>query len=345
MTHKKYNIEELAKKIGVSKTLVSFVLNNKADKYGVSKVTQKKVLAAIKKLGFQPSSSARMLRLKRSNLIGLVVADISNPFFAQIATQIEQLADKAGYRIIIANTHENPKKEIDLLNALIHSQGVDGVILTTSLKAPGNLKDIMPNRYPLVLLDRKLSNIPASTVGIDNFEGSLEMTQHLIAGGAKKIGLLSISPGYISPIKDRVSGYKKALENAGIKFEMDLVKEISFSQIEKDVEEAVSELYGRQEVDALFVLNNQIARHCLQTFEKSGIKIPQDLLFASFDDNELFSLYNPSISAVKQPVEKLGERAFEELARLIGEKDADKKIVHDQIGLKTELIGRNSSKK
>src|SRR4051812_36274458 len=102
---KKYNIEELAKKIGVSKTLVSFVLNNKADKYGVSKATQKKVLAAIKKLGFQPSSSARMLRLKRSNLIALVVADIGNPFFAEIAKQIEEKADQAGYRVIIANTH------------------------------------------------------------------------------------------------------------------------------------------------------------------------------------------------------------------------------------------------
>ncbi len=345
MAHKKYNIEELAKKIGVSKTLVSFVLNNKADKYGVSKATQKRVQAAIKKLGFQPSSSARMLRLKKSNLIGLVVADISNPFFAQIAMQIEQHADKAGYRIIIANTHEDPKKEIDLLNALIHSQGVDGVILTTSLKAPNSLKAIMPARYPLVLLDRKLSGIAASSVGIDNFEGSHEMTKHLIESGAKKIGLLTISPGYISPIKDRVNGYKKALEDAGIKFEPELVQEISFSQIEKDVFEAVNLLYGHKEIDALFVLNNQIARHCLQTFEKMDIKIPHDILFSSFDDNELFSLYSPSISAVMQPVEKLGERAFEELARLIAEKDSDKKIVHDQVGLKPEVIIRKSSKR
>jgi len=343
--HKKYNIEELAKKIGVSKTLVSFVINNKADKYGVSKATQKKVLAAIKKLGFRPSSSARMLRLKRSNLIALVVADISNPFFAQIATQIEQLADKAGYRTMIANTHEDPKKEMDLLNALIHSQGVDGVVLTTSLKTPNNLKATLPNRYPIVLLDRKLSGVPASTVGIDNFEGSLEMTRHLIESGAKKIGLLTISPGYISPIKDRVNGYKKALENAGLKFDPELVKEISFSQIENDVFEAVNSLYSHKEIDGLFVLNNQIARHCLQTFERMDIKIPQDILFASFDDNELFSLYHPSISAVKQPVEKLGERAFEELARLIAEKDSDKKIAHDQIGLKPEIIIRNSSKR
>jgi LacI family transcriptional regulator len=345
MTHKKYNIEELAKKIGVSKTLVSFVLNNKADKYGVSKVTQKKVLAAIKKLGFQPSSSARMLRLKKSNLIGLVVADISNPFFAQIAMQIERLADKAGYRLIIANTHEDPKKEIDLLNALIHSQGVDGVILTTSLKAPNSLKAIMPNRYPLVLLDRKLPGIPASSVGIDNFEGSLEMTQHLLKSGAKKIGLLSISPGYISPIKDRVNGYRKAIEDAGLNFDPELVREISFSQIEKDVAEAVHSLYGNMEIDGLFVLNNQIARHCLQTFEKMNIRIPEDILFASFDDNELFSLYKPSISAVEQPVEKLGERAFEELANLIAEKDTDKKIAHDQVGLKPGLIIRNSSRR
>jgi len=342
---KKYNIEELAKKIGVSKTLVSFVLNNKADKYGVSKATQKKVMAAIKKLGFQPSSSARMLRLKRSNLIALVVADISNPFFAQIALQIERLADKAGYRIMIANTHEDPKKEVDQLNALIHSQGVDGVILTTSLKSSAQLKAILPNRYPLVLLDRKLSGAAASTVGIDNFEGSLEMTKHLIESGAKKIGLLTISPGYISPIKDRVNGYKKALEDAGMKFDADLVKEISFSQIEKDVFEAVNELYGHKEIDGLFVLNNQIARHCLQTFEKMDIKIPHDILFASFDDNELFSLYHPAVSAVKQPVEKLGERAFEELARLIAEKDSEKKIVHDQVGLKPELIIRKSSKR
>lgn len=345
MTQKKYNIEELAKKIGVSKTLVSFVLNNKADKYGVSKATQKKVMAAIKKLGFQPSSSARMLRLKKSNLIGLVVADISNPFFAQIAMQIERLADKAGYRIIISNTHENPKKEVDILNALIHSQGVDGVILTTSLKSPAGLKSIMPNRYPLVLLDRKLGGTPASAVGIDNYEGALEMTRHLIDSGAKKIGLLSIEPGYISPIKDRVNGYRKALENAGIKFDAELVKEIPLADMERHVGDAVHELYGHKEIDALFVLNNQIARHCLQAFEKSAIKIPTDLLFASFDDNDVFNLYKPSISAVMQPVENLGERAFEELARLIAEKDSDKKIAHEQISLTPKLMIRNSSQR
>ncbi len=343
MAYKKYNIEEVAKKIGVSKTLVSFVLNNKADKYGVSKVTQKRVLAAIKKLGFQPSSSARMLRLKKSNLIGLVVADIGNPFFAQIAKQIEQLADKAGYRIIIANTHENPKKEIDLLNALIHSQGVDGVILTSSLKEPKNLKAILPNKYPLVLLDRKLTGLPASCVSIDNYEGALEMTSHLIQNGAKKIGLLTISPGYISPIKDRVSGYKKALDKAGIKQDAELIREISFENIERDVLEAVDFLYSKKEIDALFVLNNQIAKDCLHAFEKLNIKIKSDILFASFDDNDLFSLYKPSITAVTQPVEKLGEQAFEELVKLISEKDTEGKNAHAQINLKAELIKRQSS--
>lgn len=345
MTHKKYNIEELAKKIGVSKTLVSFVLNNKADKYGVSKATQKKVMAAIKKLGFQPSSSARMLRLKRSNLIGLVVADIGNPFFAQLANQIERLADAAGYRIIIANTHEDPKKEVDHLNALIHSQGVDGVILTTSQKTPNSLKSLMPARYPLILLDRKLSGVPASTVGIDNFSGAFEMTRHLIGNGAKKIGLLTISPGHISPIRDRVNGYKKAIEDAGLHFDPELVREISHTQIEKDVFEAVNLLHTQKQIDALFVLNNQIAKHCLLTFEKMDIKIPHDMLFASFDESDLFSLYHPSISAVEQPVEKLGERAFEELARLIAEKSGEKKIAHEQIGLTPELIIRQSSRR
>jgi LacI family transcriptional regulator len=343
MTHKKYNIEELAKKIGVSKTLVSFVLNNKADKYGVSKATQKRVMAAIKKLGFQPSSSARMLRLKKSNLIGLIVADISNPFFAQIANQIERLADGAGYRIIIANTHEDPKKEIDHLNALIHSQGVDGVILTTSLKTPNSLKSLLPARYPIILLDRKLSGVPASTVGIDNFGGAHEMTRHLIDSGAKKIGLLTISPGYISPIKDRVAGYKKALEEAGLPFSEELVREISHTQIEKDVFEAVNLLHSRMQIDGLFVLNNQIAKHCLLTFEKMDIKVPHDILFASFDESDIFNLCHPTISAVEQPVETIGARAFEELSRLIAEKEGEKKIAHEQIGLKPELIIRESS--
>jgi LacI family transcriptional regulator len=343
MSVKKYNIEELAKKIGVSKTLVSFVLNNKADKYGVSKATQKKVLAAIKKSGFQPSSSARMLRLKRSNLIGLVVADIGNPFFAQIAQQIEQLADHAGYRIIIANTHENPKKEIDLLNALIHSQGVDGVILTSSLKSAAPLKAIMPANYPLVLLDRKLNGLPASCVALDNLKGSVEMTNHLIENGAKKIGLLTISPGYISPIKDRVSGYKKALEKAQIKYDAELIREISFENMEADVLEAVNFLHVKKEIDALFVLNNQIAKNCLLAFEKLDIKIKADILFASFDDNDLFSLYKPSITAVMQPVVKLGEQTFEELLKLIAEKDSEKKNIHTEISLKPELIKRDSS--
>jgi LacI family transcriptional regulator len=111
------------------------------------------------------------------------------------------------------------------------------------------------------------------------------------------------------------------------------------------VADAIDDLYGHKEVDGLFVLNNQIAKHCLLTFEKMGIHVPADILFASFDDNDLFSLYHPPISAVQQPVEKLGEQAFEELARLIAEKDSEKKIVHEQIGLKPELIIRNSSRR
>lgn len=343
MPIKRFNIEELAKKIGVSKTLVSFVINNKADKYGVSKATQRRVVAAIKKWGFQPSSSARMLRLKRSNLIGFVVADIGNPFFAQIAKQIEQLADEQKYRIIIANTHENPKKEIDLLNALINAQGVDGVILTSSLKTPRLLKAILPESYPLVLLDRRLTDLPASCVAIDNLKGAEEMTQHLIENGAKKIGLLTIAPGHISPIKDRLHGYTKALKKAGIEYDESLVHEISIDNMEQDVQKAINFLYNEKKVDALFVLNNQIAKNCLMAFEKMNIKIKQDILFASFDDSDLFSLYKPSITAVTQPIEKLGIKAFEELLELMDQKAAGEKNMYEEFHLRAELVKRESS--
>lgn len=345
MAVKKYNIEELAKKIGVSKTLISFVLNNKADHYGVSKATQKKVLEAIKKTGFRPSFSARMLRLKKSNLIGVLMADISNPFFAQIATRIEQLADIAGYRIIMANTHENPKKELDLLESLIYSQGVDGVILTSSLKSGIPLKKILPERFPLVLLDRKLGQLENSSVGIDNFDGSLRMTTHLATEGAKKIGLLVITPGYLSPIRDRIRGYTEALSQAGIENDPELIREISFQSIEKDVFEALSFFHLHKKVDGLFVLNNQIAKHCLLNFEQMNIRIPHDMLFASFDDNDLFSLYNPSVSAVMQPVDQLGHKAFGELSRLISLKDGTEKIEANELNLTPELIIRQSSRR
>ena len=306
---KKVSLADVAKSLGLSKTLVSLVLNDKGDQQGINKNTQQRVRDKVKELNYKPNQFARGLRIGKSNTIGLVVADISNSFYAKICRSIEDNCTANGYNLMICSSDENPEKESTLIQMLIDRQ-VDGLIISTTQNNNKDINLLKKNNFPFVLIDRHIPNIDSNYVIADNKAGAKNAVEHLIRLGKKRIGHLTISPSHLSSLKDRTAGYEEALKENKIKFDDSLIREISFENIKEDVRSALKELMSApQSINSLFVANNNIAVACLVCLKEMDISIPQDIALVSFDDIDAFNLCSPPVSAVSQPILKMGEQA------------------------------------
>ncbi|HSY75870.1 MAG TPA: LacI family DNA-binding transcriptional regulator, partial [Bacteroidia bacterium] len=239
---KRASLKDIAESLNVSKTLVSLVLNNKADEWGISEETQKKVRKKAEELNYYPNQMARGLRTGKSNIIGLVVADISNPFYAKISRTIEFEVARLGYHLLVCSSDEVEEKEIKLIELLRDRQRVEGLIVATTQQNAEQFNQLKKQQYPLVFIDRKLPGFSASYVGVDNNKGAYQMVEHLIKSGMKKIGMVNISPMHLSTLNERVDGYKDALKKNGIKFNNDWVQSVSYNDIANTTAEAVSKL-------------------------------------------------------------------------------------------------------
>ncbi len=335
---KKTSLSDIAKSLGVSKTLVSFVLNGQGDKNGISPNTQKMVLNKAKELNYKPNHIARGLRLGKSQTIGLVVADISNKFYAKIAKKIEEVASKHNYNLIFCSSDENPEKEIELINMLKERQ-VDGMIISTTQKNASVFSKLKKENYPFVLIDRKIPKLLANFTGVDNYKGAYEATEQLINNGFQKIGLLKISPAHLSPIVEREKGYRGALKNNGTRVNNKLIRTIDCANIREEVRLVLQELIMPPfKIDAIFSVNNNITVACMEYLNEMNIRIPQDIALVSFDDIDLFRFSYPTITAVAQPIEKIGEVSVNILMNEInGISQNNKEVV-----LPVKLIERRS---
>jgi len=335
---KKTSLNDIAKSLNVSKTLVSFVLNDQGDKKGISSKTQKKVLDKAKELNYKPNHIARGLRLGKSYTIGLIVADISNKFYAKIAKQIEKVACQYNYNLIFCSSDENPEKEVELINMLKERQA-DGIIISTSQSNAAIFSQLKKEKYPFVLIDRNLPKLSAHFVVVDNYTGAYEATEHLIKNGYQKIALLKISPAYLSTIRERELGYRGALKNNGMRINNKLIRTINFSDIQQVVRSVLRELIQPPfKIDAIFSVNNNITVACLEYINEMNLRIPQDLAIISFDDIDLFRFSYPPITAVAQPIEEIGKVAVNILMDEINGLTQEKK----QLVLPVKLIERRS---
>ena len=308
---KKTLLTDIAKSLNVSATLVSFVLNGKAEKAGISAKTQKRVLDKIEELQYKPNRIARSLRSGKSNTIGLIVSDISNPFYSKIAGGIEKIASKKDYNLFVCSTDEDPKKEVELIK-MLQERSVDGIIISTTQQNDTEFLKLKKEKYPFVLIDRYLEIEGINSVIVDNFNAAYAATEHLINLDLKNISFLSISPSYISTINDRINGFKKALKENNISVKKNSLIEIDFNNIQKETDKAIGKLNSSEDkVQAIFTSNNSIAIACLNSFSKFNISFPKDIALLSFDDIDLFKINNPPITAVAQPVEVIGEKAVE----------------------------------
>ena len=335
---KKVLLQDIAKSLNVSTALVSFVLNKQGNEKGINAETQRKVVAKAQELNYKPNQIARGLRLGKSHIIGLIVADISNKFYAKIAKQIENVASEHNYNLIFCSSDENQEKEVELID-MLKERRVDGIIISTTQKNSAVFTQLKKEKYPFVLIDRSLPKLSTNFVGVDNFTGAFKATEHLIRHGYQKIGLLKISPSYLSTIKERENGYRDALKKNGIRVNNKLIRTINFSDIQQAVRSVLRELIQPPfKIDAIFSVNNNITVACMEYLDEMNLRIPQDIAIVSFDDIDLFRFSCPTITAVAQPVEKIGEVAVNILIDEINRATQDKK----HVTLPVKLIERRS---
>lgn len=338
---KRISLNDLSAELKVSKSTISLVLNNKGDKHGISKATQARVKAKAEEMCYFPNQFARSLRSGQSKTIGLVVADIANPFYATIARYIEDEAAKLGYNLIICSSDEKDENEHRLLH-MLRDRRVDGLIISSTLRKPTKLLELKKLNYPIVLIDREMPKLDVPSVVVNNFKGAYEMTRHLIEMNHKKIAYLSISPNYLSTIRDRIKGYRAAMHEAGIKVNSSWIINIPFDDVKNSVNNLLPALFEQSEnFTALFTANNNLAVAALETLNKRKIKIPQDIAMCSFDDIDLFRIINPAITACAQPGKEIAERSVKILQNLI--ENNGNQIVENVV-LETTLNIRKSTR-
>src|SRR4030081_1609772 len=207
-------VHDVARRAGVSTSTVSHVVNNTRF---VSDELRERVLAAMRELDYTPNAAARMLTLKRSHTIGLIVSDIRNPFFASVARGVEDVAQEQGYTLVLCNSDESAEREAACLNAL-ETRAVDGVLLASAGVADEHLQRLVRARFPIVLVDRDPPELEAPAVLLDNEGAAYRAVWHLITRGHRRIAMLS-GRAAISTTTERIAGYRRGLHEAGI--EMD----------------------------------------------------------------------------------------------------------------------------
>lgn len=340
---KSASIKDIADSLKVSKTLVSLVLNKKGTQYGISIATQKKVLEKAKALNYKPNRMAQGLRLGQSKSIGLIIPDISNPFYSKISRFIGDYVDQEGYNLMIYNTDEDEKKEKNIIQNLLESH-VDGIILTSTSMQLNDIEQLNHNNIPHVLVDRRLEDIETNYVGIDNYKGAVEAIEYLIQNGAKRIANISVGPAFVSSLEDRKKAYKDTLKKHQIPYHANLDLMVSYNDIETELESQLKVLFESSDKsdrpDALFIANNKLAIEALKTLKSLNISIPEDITVVCFDNIPLFDILPFPISAMAQPIPDICLNATQMLFKEIHNKKASTPLKKQQIILSADLIVR-----
>lgn len=308
---KSVSIKDIANEAGVSTTTVSFVLNGKAKEKRISEDLKNEIMGIASKLNYRPNQIARGLRTGQTHTLGLIIEDISNPFFANLAKVVEDEADKFGYTVMFCCTENNETKASSLINMLKHRQ-MDGFLITPTPGMEQEVERLRDEKKAIVLIDRYFPKLDTSFVTVDNFKGAYEATMYLVRKGYKRIGLVTTNSAQVQ-MQQRYEGFRKALIDQGqgphehkvLKLDFDQGKERSVAQIANFV--------VQQNPDALFFTTNYLGVYGLESLRVCGKRVPGDMGMICFDDNDLFRLGTPSVTVVAQPIELIGREAVASL--------------------------------
>lgn len=309
------SLQDVAERARVSIATVSRVLN-KSDK--VVPETRVVVEQALRDLGYRPSRVARRLRMKdgRAHLVGLIIPDIQNPFYAEIARGVEDAAYASEYALILCNSDENLEKERFYLDVM-RDESVDGIVLPPFSETDDAVLDMIKTGMPVVCVDRSLAKAKTDLVEVDNYRGALEAVNHLLDKGHVHIALIE-GRTQVSTSRERRRGYLDALAARGVPVRKELMRAGDFKQESGRV--LTNELLDlRKPPTALFVVNNLMTVGALAAVHQRRLRVPQDVALVGFDDLPWAEALDPPPTVVRQPAYDVGVQAMELLLKRIME--------------------------
>lgn len=304
----KVSLKDIAKIVGVSIPLVSYVLNGKGKENRVSEETEKRIKEVAKKLNYRPNLNARSLKTNKTRTIGVILADIANPFFSNLARVIEDEAFNQDYTVIFVSSDEKMEKFDRVLELLLNRQ-VDGLIIAPPQGSKESIFKLKKQNIPFVLIDRYFQGTEYNYVVADNFNASSLATSYLINKGHNKIATI----GYQSELahyNDRYEGYLDALKQADIDIAPDLMKRVNHLDFKKDMKKAIDELINVNEVEAIYFQTNTLAEEGLRQLISKGRTILQQIDVVVFDQNSTYHFLENFVPYISQPIKKMGKKAL-----------------------------------
>ncbi len=329
-------IRDVAEKAGVSITTVSHVIN---ESRFVSDAAMRRVRRAMKELNYRPNAVARSLRRKYTHTLGLVLPDISNPFFAEVARGIETYAFQHGYTVIFGSSDDDLKQEHAYLRVFIEKQ-VDGIIYVAAGESAQNIQPLLGRHLPLVVVDRDFKKVEADYVVADNRRGGYLATSHLIELGHRVIACIA-GPSTVTPSAERVTGYRDALDEHSLPFDSRLIRRGDFGAASGfEATRYFLSRRGPNRPTAIFACNDMMALGALGALHQAGQHVPDDVAVIGFDDIVLASYTAPPLTTIQQPKYEMGELAAKILIDRIQSDEAHEPQRHL---LPTKLIVRAST--
>ncbi len=317
-------IREVAERAGVSAMTVSRVINGNSR---VSAETRQRVEAIVKEVGYVPNRLARGLIRQRTGTLGLIVPDVANPFFTLVVRGAEEVAWRAGFHVILCNTQGDLERERGYLEDMLAFQ-VEGLLIApVGERSRSNLRVLEKNHVPFVLIDRKIDGYDGDLVQGDSVAGARRLVEHLIGLGHRRIGMVT-ETSEVSTARDRLNGYRQALERAGVEFRPELVAESSAIDPRAAHDATLRLLDLAEPPTAIFSVNNIAVVGVSEAARERGLEIPRDLAVVCFDDLEHASRFQPFLTVMAQPAETFGTIATQLLLdRLAGRIEQRRRLV------------------
>ncbi|MDH3674143.1 MAG: LacI family transcriptional regulator [Anaerolineae bacterium] len=330
---KRATIKDVAALAGVSYQTVSRVINKKGE---ISPDTQQRVLEAAASLDFRPSRVARGLVTQRTHTVGLIISDITNPFFPEVARGVQDLARSMDYNVFLCNTDDDPAEDLQALHSLA-TQAVDGIILFGYYLSEDELNRFADNYRPIVLINRLVEHPSVNRVVVDNYAGAKLAVDHLIEQGHTAIGMLVGVESATSPIR-RVSGFRDALATHGLHANDDWIVS-GPATLTSGYDHARELLTQHPEITAVFAYNDLMALGALRACRDVGLSVPGDCAVVGFDNIQLAGMVTPSLTSIHIDKYALGQEAMARLLEMINNPDE----TFPPISVNPDLIIREST--
>ncbi len=337
---KKVSIKDIGKIVGAAPSTVSFVLNGKAKEMRISERLAKSIKNTADKLGYHPNQIAVSLRTGKSKILGLIVENISDNFFAILARTIEDEAEHFGYRVVYCSTENEAEKGRELIRMLTQRQ-VDGYLITPSSGMDEDIRQLIKHNKPVVLMDRYIPGLSAPHVLVDNYGGVTKGMKHLLRKGYRRIAFVTVDLNLIQ-MEERERGYLQMLKANGLNQNKNLILRLKYNYDREEAIKLISQFIKKNpKMDAIFFATNYLGITGLESIKKTGLRIPEDIGVICFDDHDIFRLYPPGITSIQQPIEEIGKTSVHMLMQQLGKHKSNLKKT--QVALAANLIERGST--